>query len=110
MIRFWLSATVRVADGAHDADGYKDGFLITSPVSDSFQVLDVREPLKPKMLRTGAHPRPTVFLFHSGTWPRAGEDKLVIMQGDQNFQTQCDPGQGPGPSRRARYKITACVT
>jgi hypothetical protein len=91
----WHQITGLNADGAHDMDEYKDGFLITSPISDDFQVLDVRDPLNPKVLRTGAHPQPEDFLFHSGTWPRTGEDKFVIMQGEQNFQPQCDPGQGP---------------
>jgi hypothetical protein len=76
-------------------DEYKEGFLITWPISGDFQVLDVREPLKPKVLATGPHPQPEDFLFHSGTWPWAGEDKFVVMQGEQNFKPQCDPGQGP---------------
>ena len=58
-------------------------------------ITDLRDPLNPKVLRTGTHPQPEAFLFHSGTWPRAGEDRFVIMQGEQNFQPRCDPGQGP---------------
>ena len=91
----WHNLTGLNKDGAHDVDEYKDGFLVTSPISDSFQILDVREPLKPKVVARGRHPQPDDFLFHSGTWPREGEDKFVLMQGEKNFRTQCDERQGP---------------
>ncbi len=91
----WHKLTGLNEDGAHDVDEYKDGFLITSPISDSFQVLDVRAPLNPKVVARGAHPQPDDFLFHSGTWPRAGEDKFVLMQGEKNFRPECDQRQGP---------------
>jgi len=79
----------------------KEGFLVTSPISDSFQILDVRNPLKPKVLGRGAHPQPESFLFHSGVWPRSGGDKFVMMQGEKNFKPRCDKGQGPVMSYRA---------
>ena len=66
----WHEITGLNADGAHDVNEYKNGFLVTSPISDDFQILDVRAPLKPKVLSTGNHPQPNDFLFHSGTWPR----------------------------------------
>jgi hypothetical protein len=91
----WHEITGLNADGAHDVNEYKNGFLVTSPISDDFQILDVRNPLKPKVLSTGKHPQPDDFLFHSGTWPRGGQDKFVIMQGEKNFRPQCDKGQGP---------------
>lgn len=91
----WHQITGLNADGAHDVNEYKNGFLVTSPISDSFQILDVRDPLNPKVLGRGAHPQPNDFLFHSGTWPREGEDKFVLMQGEKNFRTQCDERQGP---------------
>lgn len=91
----WHRLTGLNRDGAHDVNEYKPGFLITSPISDSFQALDVRDPLRPRVLGRGAHPAPDDFLFHSGAWPRDGRDKLVLMQGEQNFQPRCDEGQGP---------------
>ncbi len=81
--------------GAHDVDEFKEGFLITSPISDDFQYLDARDPLDPKVLGTGEHPNPESFLFHSGTWPNEGKDKFVLMQGEKNFQPRCTPNQGP---------------
>lgn len=97
----WHTLTGLNADGAHDVNQYKPGFLVTSPISDDFQILDVREPLDPKVLGRGKHPQPEDFLFHSGTWPRGGQDKFVIMQGEKNFKPQCDSGQGPVMTYRA---------
>jgi hypothetical protein len=91
----WHEITGLNADGAHDVNEYKNGFLVTSPISDDFQILDVRAPLKPKVLSTGNHPQPNDFLFHSGTWPRGGKDEFVIMQGEKNFKPRCDAGEGP---------------
>ncbi len=91
----WHEITGLNADGAHDVNQFKNGFLVTSPISDSFQILDVRDPLKPKTLGRGAHPQPDDFLFHSGVWPRSGQDKFVLMQGEKNFKPQCDKTQGP---------------
>jgi hypothetical protein len=116
MSQDWHRLTGLNQDGAHDVDEYKPGFLVTSPISDDFQVLDVRNPLAPKVIGRGKHPQPDDFLFHSGTWPRAGQDKFVLMQGEMNFKTRCDRGQGPvmtydkveGTSRFAlkdRYRV-----
>ncbi len=97
----WHEITGLNEDGAHDVNEFRDGFLVTSPIFDSFQILDVREPLKPKVLGTGKHPQPESFLFHSGVWPRQGNDKFVMMQGEMNFKPRCDKGQGPVMSYRA---------
>ena len=97
----WHKITGLNEDGAHDVNEFKEGFLVTSPISDSFQILDVRNPLKPKVLGRGAHPQPESFLFHSGVWPRSGGDKFVMMQGEKNFKPRCDKGQGPVMSYRA---------
>ena len=49
-IQNWHKLTGLNEDGAHDANEFKEGFLVTSPISDSFQILDVRDPLDPKVL------------------------------------------------------------
>lgn len=91
----WHEITGLNEDGAHDVDEFKNGFLVTSPISDAMQYLDVRDPLRPKVLGRGTHPNPEGFLFHSGTWPRAGADKFLLMQGERNFRPRCDQNQGP---------------
>jgi hypothetical protein len=90
----WMEI-VGVQGGIHDVDEFKNGFIITSPISSAFQVIDVRKPTKPKVLYQGPHPEPENWLFHSGTWPRKGKDKLVMMQGEQNFQERCSDTNGP---------------
>jgi hypothetical protein len=81
--------------GGHDVEEFKNGFLITSPISAPFQYLDVRDPLHPKVLGTGVNPNPSGFLFHSGHWPNQGNDKFVLMQGEKNARTRCDANTGP---------------
>jgi hypothetical protein len=61
----WHRLTGLNADGAHDVDEYKPGFLVTSLISDDFQVLDVRDPLDPKVIGCGKHPQPV--LSHAGS-------------------------------------------
>ncbi len=101
MKRDWHKVTGLNEDGAHDVTEYRDGFLVTSPISGAFQILDVRNPLFPKVLGRGAHPQPDDFLFHSGVWPRHGYDEFVVMQGEMNFKPRCDRGQGPVMTYRA---------
>lgn len=95
MQKNWHELTGLNEDGAHDVKEFKNGFVITSPISDDLQYLDVRDPLNPKVLGRGTHPNPDAFLFHSGTWPRQGADRFLLMQGEQNFQPRCDRNQGP---------------
>ena len=89
----WHKAT-GLTGGAHDVKEIKPGLVITSPINKPFQVLDVSDPLAPKVVATGAHPN-TKWLFHSGDWPRAGEDKFILMQGERNARTRCDENTGP---------------
>ncbi|MGH2736461.1 MAG: LVIVD repeat-containing protein [Actinomycetota bacterium] len=81
--------------GGHDVEEYRNGFLVSSPISAPAQILDVRKPTKPKVLGLLEHPDPQNWLFHSGRWPRRGNDKFVLMQGEQNANTRCNDNTGP---------------
>ena len=81
--------------GGHDVEEYKNGFIVVSPISAPLMALDVRNPLKPKVLGVGEHPNPAGFLFHSGRWPRGGKDKFLLMQGERNAQPRCNENNGP---------------
>jgi hypothetical protein len=81
--------------GAHDVEEFRRGFIVTSPYNEPLQIIDVRRPLAPKVVARGAHPAPENFIFHSGRWPRAGRDKFLLMQGEQNFEPRCDNTNGP---------------
>ena len=90
----WIQMT-GLQGGAHDVEEYKNGFIITSPINDAFQVIDVRKPLKPKVIAKGPHPDPSNWLFHSGKWPNKGKDRFILMQGEQNFTPRCNDNTGP---------------
>ncbi|MGH2757314.1 MAG: LVIVD repeat-containing protein [Actinomycetota bacterium] len=77
----WHKQTQLQGD-AHDIEEFKNGFAITSPISDGLQLLDVRDPAHPKVLARGIHPAPGQWLFHSGKWPRSGEDDFIVMEGE----------------------------
>ena len=90
----WIQIT-GLQGGAHDVQEYKNGFIVTSPISDAFQVIDVRKPSKPKVIAKGPHPDPANWLFHSGDWPNKGKDKFILMQGEQNATQRCSDTTGP---------------
>lgn len=79
----------------HDAELIREDLFITTPISTDFHLVDVRDPLNPVVLGRGVHPNPSAWLFHSGEWFRGGNDKFLLMQGEQNFQAQCGEGNGP---------------
>jgi hypothetical protein len=88
-------AQTELQGGAHDVTEVKNGFIITSPIGDPLQYLDVRAPLNPKVLARGEKPD-TSYLFHSGEWPNGGSDRWLLMQGEQNVNPRCDP-EANGP-------------
>ena len=86
---------IKLSDGIHDVTEYKNGFILTSPYATPFQTVDVRDPLNPKVLASGRHPNPEGYIFHSGEWPNQGNDRFIIMQGEQNAQARCNDDNGP---------------
>ena len=79
--------------GVHDVSEYKRGFILVSGYGE-LATMDVRNPIKPKVLVRTKNAN-TNFIFHSGLWPRGGNDRWVLMQGEQNAQTRCDKNTGP---------------
>jgi hypothetical protein len=83
---------------AHDVEEYRNGFVVVSTLETPLMILDVRDPLDPKLLATGKHPHPWGeggFLFHSGRWPNGGRDRFLLMQGEDNFNARCNENNGP---------------
>ena len=86
---------IGMKDDGHDVTEFRNGFVLASTISEGFQIIDVRNPAKPKLVARSPHPNPA-WLFHSGEWPRGGKDKFLLLQGEQNFQPRCDPANdGP---------------
>jgi hypothetical protein len=88
----WHELT-KLQGGAHDVYEYKNGHILASGYS-MLQVIDVRNPLKPKVLASAPNDNPG-YIFHSGLWPRGGKDKFLMMQGEKNAQPRCTENQGP---------------
>jgi hypothetical protein len=89
---------IKLAGGAHDVTEVKNGFIIVSPISGAPLYVDVRNPLKPKVIARGDDPIPNSergYLWHSGEWPRAGQDRWLLMQGEDNANPQCHDKIGP---------------
>jgi hypothetical protein len=83
----------------HDVTEVKPGFIIVSPLDAPPLYVDVRNPAQPKLLASGNGPivrNERGYLWHSGEWPRGGRDRWLLMQGEENFETQCNEQvQGP---------------
>ena len=73
---------VGLRSGAHDVEEFKPGFVIVSTLSEPLMMLDVRQPLNPKVLAQGQHPAPGGWIFHSARWPNAGRDRFLMMEGE----------------------------
>lgn len=108
---------INLQGGGHDVTEIKPGFILVSNIDTPPLYVDVRNPAEPKLLATGDGP--TVrnergYLWHSGEWPRGGRDRWIVMQGEENFQTQCsEETQGPlatfdtrGWQQTGKFKLT----
>lgn len=73
---------VGITRGNHDVEEFKNGFVLTTPIEEAFHLLDVRNPLKPKIVALGAPPGTFDWWYHSTAWPNEGTDDFVIMEGE----------------------------
>lgn len=83
----------------HDVDEFRSGFIVVSAFDGPIMLVDVRRPLKPRLVVTGAPPELRTEAFkaganvHSTRWPRQGRDRFMMGQGGSNLaQVQCDDG------------------
>lgn len=108
----WRKEATGQAFSNHDVTEVKNGFILDAPISGPFHYIDVRNPLKPKLLANGVkEANETGWLFHSGRWPNGGKDRIILMQGEQNFQTRCDDQNGPFQTYDAsKWKKTKTFT
>lgn len=91
----WFELIGGLPGGNHDVEEFHNGFVLTTPISQDYHVIDVRDPLNPVVLGRGEHPDPASWLFHSGDFFNGGADKFVLMQGEKNFHPRCGEGDGP---------------
>jgi len=84
--------------GAHDVTEVKPGFVLVSPLDGPPLYVDVRSPANPKVIARGNDVQPRSergYLWHSGEWPRAGQDRWLLMQGEDNVNPRCQEKIGP---------------
>jgi hypothetical protein len=81
--------------GMHAMHEFRRGFIVTSPHSGPMQIIDVRRPLRPKVITQGAHPDPASFILHNARFPRRGTDRFLLQSGERNFRPRCQENQGP---------------
>lgn len=91
----WIDL-IGLRDGVHDVREVRNGFMIVAPYNQGPLYVDVRNPLKPRVIARGNGPTTDRgYIWHSGRWPNQGTDKWLIMQGEQNFQPRCSDNNGP---------------
>ena len=97
----WQSQ-VGIVGGAHDVTEYKSGYALASPLDDTPVLMDVRDPANPKLVARGDGPvgwqGERGYLWHSGEWPRQGDDRWILMQGEDVLnpptRSRCEETQG----------------
>ena len=81
------------ATDGHDVQEIRPGLVLT--LSQPMMLLDVRkDPTKPKLLATGRNLDGR--FIHSGTWPRNGKDRFMVIGGEQNLQLRCSDAPSRG--------------
>jgi hypothetical protein len=98
----WLALATGQNYSNHDVTEVKNGFILDAPISGPFHYIDVRNPLKPKVLAVGEKIAEEGWLFHSSAWPNGGKDNFVLMQGELNAETRCNDVTGPFMTYDAR--------
>lgn len=98
----WMTEAFGQSVSMHDVLEVKPGFIIDAPISGPFHYIDVRNPLKPKLVALGIKEAEEGWLFHSGRWPNNATDDFILMQGELNAQTRCDDVTGPFMTYDAR--------
>ncbi|HEX2057921.1 MAG TPA: hypothetical protein VHI71_06090 [Actinomycetota bacterium] len=78
------------AQSGHDVNEVAPGLVLTS--TQPILLLDVRNPLKPKMLAKGFNIDGR--FIHSNDWPRKGQDKFFLAGGETNNQVRCNERNG----------------
>lgn len=88
--------------GAHDVREFKNGFVVVSNLDETPWIVDMRDPLNPKVVAKGDGPKgwsgERGYLWHSGIWPNNGKDRWLLMQGEDVLnpptRTTCSDNQG----------------
>jgi hypothetical protein len=76
----------------HRVDEFRPGFMATAPRSGPPLVLDVRRPLKPRIVATTKVPRVVPNLFLYSEWANGGRDRFLISSTENGGCTENHQG------------------
>ena len=67
----------------HRVDEFRTGFMATGPRQGPPMVVDVRRPLKPRVIASTGVPKNTPSAFLFSTWARGGRDRYLVTSTEQ---------------------------
>lgn len=106
----WMEA-IGFAGDAHDVNEVRPGLVVVATISEDFLLLDVEDPLHPRVVGTGPHPEPDAYLLHQIIWPRLGTDRLALASGEGgegpilSYRVKQNPGAAPTFEVAGRYTL-----
>lgn len=86
-----------IGHSVHDVDEFRKGYVVVSAFDGPIMLVDVRQPLKPRLVVSAQPPKlrdeavAAGANVHNTRWPRSGRDRILMAQGGSNLsQVQCD--------------------
>jgi hypothetical protein len=95
----WTENGVLPSARVHDVTEVSPGRVLTA--SDPMTLLDVSDPLKPKVLARGDNEGERL---HTVEWPRAGRDRFILSSFETNATPRCEAGSGAFATWDARSR------
>lgn len=74
----WKRTLGMYDERVHRIDEYRRGFMAVAPRDGAPVILDVRDPLRPRVVARTQIPAVDLSMFLYATWPRGGDDRFVV--------------------------------
>lgn len=74
----WKRTLGMYDDRVHRIDEYRRGFMAVAPRDGAPAILDVRDPLRPRVVARTRIPPVDLSMFLYTTWPRGGDDRFLV--------------------------------
>ena len=78
----WLDLVGKPGVQTHDVEEVRPGLIVVSTIDTPFFLVDVRDPMRPRLVAEGDHPAPEDWLFHSARWPNQARDPFLLMEAE----------------------------
>ena len=89
MDRNWKEAVGLGDDFLHRIDEFRDGFMVTAPIEGSPVVVDVRRPLRPKIVGRTGYPEFSRSVFLYSDWPTQGRSRYLLSSLEFTSSRRC---------------------